>query len=130
MKFSGKTSMVCLVTGETSGPSPRSGHAVCSPGSAGSCEPGYLKLTFSCEQHATPKKEWTKKPVAPPCRELPRRPEEESDYTMDSLTWDARFKAKRRTTETAKVSAEACAQGWGVGGGKRGRGGGAGTGGG
>lgn len=120
VKVSGKTSMVCLVTGETSGPSPWCGHAVCFPGSTGSCEPGYLKLTFSCEQHATPKKEWTKKPAAPPCRELPRRPEDESDYTLDSLTWESCLKAKGRTTETAKVSAEACAQGWGKGVGKGG----------
>ncbi|XP_015420346.1 PREDICTED: deleted in lung and esophageal cancer protein 1 [Myotis davidii] len=75
----------------------------------GSCEPGYLKLTFSCEQHATPKKEWTKKPAAPPCRELPRRPEDESDYTMDSL---ACLKAKGRTTETAKKASPPRNKSW------------------
>ncbi|XP_023619188.1 deleted in lung and esophageal cancer protein 1 [Myotis lucifugus] len=78
----------------------------------GSCEPGYLKLTFSCEQHATPKKEWTKKPAAPPCRKLPRRPEDESDYTLDSLTWDSPLKAKDRTTETAKKAGPPTNKSW------------------
>ncbi|XP_059520387.1 deleted in lung and esophageal cancer protein 1 isoform X2 [Myotis daubentonii] len=78
----------------------------------GSCEPGYLKLTFSCEQHATPKKEWAKKPAAPPCRELPRRPEDESDYTMDSLAWDSCLKAKGRTTETAKKASPPRNKSW------------------
>ncbi|KAB0378116.1 hypothetical protein FD755_009694 [Muntiacus reevesi] len=56
--------------------------------------PGYSKLTFSSEKRSIPKKELTKKPA---CRKMSSQSAEETDYTMDSLTWDSSFKAKRRS---------------------------------
>ncbi|XP_043741751.1 deleted in lung and esophageal cancer protein 1 isoform X4 [Cervus elaphus] len=56
--------------------------------------PGYSKPTFSSEKRSIPKKELTKKP---PCRKMSSQSAEETDYTMDSLTWDSSFKAKLRS---------------------------------
>ncbi|XP_027987871.2 deleted in lung and esophageal cancer protein 1 [Eptesicus fuscus] len=77
----------------------------------GNREPGYLKLTFSCEKRSTPKKEWTKKPEAR-CRRIRRKTEDESDYTMDSLTWESSLKAKGGTTETAKKASPPQNKSW------------------
>ncbi|KAB0392789.1 hypothetical protein E2I00_006305, partial [Balaenoptera physalus] len=65
--------------------------------------PGYSKLTFSCEKRSVPKKELTKKLA---CRKMPSQSEEETDYTMDSLTWDPSFKAKLRSRATVKRQLE------------------------
>lgn len=97
-----------------SGPSRWCGHSAGFLGATGNWEPGYLKQTFSREKHSTPKTEWSKTPRAL-CRQAPGKPEDEWDYTVDSLTWDSSLKAKGRATETAKVSAEGGA-------GERGRG--------
>ncbi|XP_005222609.2 deleted in lung and esophageal cancer protein 1 isoform X1 [Bos taurus] len=56
--------------------------------------PGYSKPTFSSEKRSIPKKELTKKPA---CRKMSSQSAEETDYTMDSLTWDSSFKAKLRS---------------------------------
>nr|KAF6335071.1 DLEC1 cilia and flagella associated protein [Pipistrellus kuhlii] len=82
-----------------------------SPAPKGNREPGYLKLTFSCEKHATPKKELAKKPEAG-CRKIRRKDEEESDYTMDSLSWVSHLKAKSRTTEPAKIASPPQNKSW------------------
>ncbi|XP_068413976.1 deleted in lung and esophageal cancer protein 1 isoform X2 [Eschrichtius robustus] len=61
--------------------------------------PGYSKPTFSCEKRSVPKKELTKKLA---CRKTPSQSEEETDYTVDRLTWDPSFKAKLRSRATVK----------------------------
>uniref|UniRef100_A0A452FIH2 DLEC1 cilia and flagella associated protein n=1 Tax=Capra hircus TaxID=9925 RepID=A0A452FIH2_CAPHI len=53
--------------------------------------PGYSKQTFSSEKRSIPKNELTKKPT---CRKMSSPSAEETDYTMESLTWDSSFKAK------------------------------------
>ncbi|XP_057411803.1 deleted in lung and esophageal cancer protein 1 isoform X2 [Balaenoptera acutorostrata] len=71
--------------------------------------PGYSKLTFSCEKRSVPKKELTKKLA---CRKTPSQSEEETDYTMDSLTWDPSFKAKLRSRATVKKAGSPKNKNW------------------
>ncbi|XP_059795170.1 deleted in lung and esophageal cancer protein 1 isoform X1 [Balaenoptera ricei] len=71
--------------------------------------PGYSKLTFSCEKRSVPKKELTKKLA---CRKMPSQSEEETDYTMDSLTWDPSFKAKLRSRATVKKTGSPKNKNW------------------
>ncbi|XP_037357455.1 deleted in lung and esophageal cancer protein 1 [Talpa occidentalis] len=67
----------------------------------GNFDPRCKKMTFSCEMHAVPKQELTKK-AGPSCKKLlPKL--EESDYTLDSLTWDLPSKVKVSTKETVKA---------------------------
>ncbi|KAI4563992.1 hypothetical protein MJG53_021113, partial [Ovis ammon polii x Ovis aries] len=61
--------------------------------------PGYSKLTFSSEKRSIPKNELTKKPT---CRKMSSPSAEETDYTMESLTWDSSFKAKLRSRAAIK----------------------------
>lgn len=89
--------------------SPWYGSSVGFLGATGSCTPGYLKLTFSCEKRSITKKELTEKLEAS-CRKTRTRSEDELDNTVDSLTWDSSLKARLRTKETAKVSVEAWAR--------------------
>lgn len=79
-----------------------------SPAPKGNQEPGYLKLTFSCEKRATQKKERAKKPDEAGCRKIRRKDEEESDYTMDSLTWVSHL----RTPEPAKIASPPQNKSW------------------
>ncbi|KAM5233383.1 deleted in lung and esophageal cancer protein 1 isoform 2-T2 [Hipposideros larvatus] len=67
----------------------------------GTLVPGYSKLTFSFEKRSIPKKELTNKFEAS-CKKALTKPEDELDYTMDSVTWDSSSKAKLRTKETVK----------------------------
>ncbi|XP_062970663.1 deleted in lung and esophageal cancer protein 1 [Cynocephalus volans] len=67
----------------------------------GSSQPGYSKMTFSCEKRSIPKKELNEK-LKVSCREKLAESEGDLDYTMDSLTWDSTPKAKQRTKETVK----------------------------
>ncbi|XP_019502695.1 PREDICTED: deleted in lung and esophageal cancer protein 1-like, partial [Hipposideros armiger] len=69
--------------------------------SPGTLVPGYSKLTFSFEKRSIPKKELTNKFEAS-CKKTLTKPEDELDYTMDSVTWDSSSKAKLRTKETVK----------------------------
>ncbi|XP_054936117.1 deleted in lung and esophageal cancer protein 1 isoform X4 [Physeter macrocephalus] len=75
----------------------------------GAFVPGYSKLTFSCEKRSVPKKELTKKLA---CRKTPSQSEEETDYTMDSLTWDSSFKAKLRSRATVKKTGSPKNKNW------------------
>ncbi|XP_032503469.1 deleted in lung and esophageal cancer protein 1 isoform X3 [Phocoena sinus] len=75
----------------------------------GALVPGYSKLTFSCEKRSVPKKELTKKLA---CRKMPSQSEEETDYTMDSLTWDSSFKGKLRSRATAEKTGSPKNKNW------------------
>ncbi|XP_029099980.1 deleted in lung and esophageal cancer protein 1 isoform X8 [Monodon monoceros] len=75
----------------------------------GAFVPGYSKLTFSCEKRSVPKKELTKKLA---CRKMPSQSEEETDYTMDSLTWDSSFKGKLRSRATAEKTGSLKNKNW------------------
>ncbi|XP_030619967.1 deleted in lung and esophageal cancer protein 1-like isoform X4 [Delphinapterus leucas] len=75
----------------------------------GAFVPGYSKLTFSCEKRSVPKKELTKKLA---CRKMPSQSEEETDYTMDSLTWDSSFKGKLRSRATAEKTGSPKNKNW------------------
>ncbi|XP_016051691.1 PREDICTED: deleted in lung and esophageal cancer protein 1, partial [Miniopterus natalensis] len=77
----------------------------------GNLDPGYLKLTFSCERRSIQKKEVTKKLEAS-CRKALTEPEDEADCTVDSLTWDSSLKAKRRSKETAKTASPPRNRSW------------------
>nr|XP_058933216.1 deleted in lung and esophageal cancer protein 1 isoform X3 [Kogia breviceps] len=71
--------------------------------------PGYSKLTFSCEKRSVPKKELTKKLA---CRKTPSQSEEETDYTMGSLTWDSSLKAKLRSRAPVKKTGSPKNKNW------------------
>ncbi|XP_024612010.1 deleted in lung and esophageal cancer protein 1 isoform X3 [Neophocaena asiaeorientalis asiaeorientalis] len=75
----------------------------------GALVPGYSKLTFSCEKRSVPKSELTKKLA---CRKMPSQSEEETDYTMDSLTWDSSFKGKLRSRATAEKTGSPKNKNW------------------
>ncbi|XP_039699231.1 deleted in lung and esophageal cancer protein 1 isoform X3 [Pteropus medius] len=77
----------------------------------GTFTPGYSKLTFSCEKRFVPKKEPIKKLEASGKKMLTKS-EDESDYTMDSLTWDSPSKAKLRTKETVKKASLSKNKNW------------------
>ncbi|XP_057560762.1 deleted in lung and esophageal cancer protein 1 isoform X5 [Hippopotamus amphibius kiboko] len=79
------------------------------PAPKGVFVPRYSKLTFSCEKRSIPTKELTKKLA---CRKTPSQPEEETDYTMDSLTWDSCFKAKLRSRATVKKTGSPKNKNW------------------
>nr|KAF6473888.1 DLEC1 cilia and flagella associated protein [Rousettus aegyptiacus] len=65
----------------------------------GTFTPGYSKLTFSCEKRFVPKKELIKKLEAS-CKKMLTKSEDESDYTMESLTWDSPSETKLGAKET------------------------------
>ncbi|XP_026943905.1 deleted in lung and esophageal cancer protein 1 isoform X4 [Sagmatias obliquidens] len=75
----------------------------------GAFVPGYSKLTFSFEKRSVPKIELTKKLA---CRKMPSQSEEETDYTMDSLTWDSSFKGKLRSRATAEKTGSPKNKNW------------------
>ncbi|XP_054451839.1 deleted in lung and esophageal cancer protein 1 [Pteronotus mesoamericanus] len=77
----------------------------------GNFVPGYLKLTFSCEQRSILPKELTRKLEAS-CRETLMRSEDEFDCTVDSLTQDSSLKAKCKTKETAKKASPPKNKNW------------------
>ncbi|XP_012575761.1 PREDICTED: deleted in lung and esophageal cancer protein 1 isoform X2 [Condylura cristata] len=66
----------------------------------GKFAPRYTRTTFSYEMRTVPKKDPAKKP-GPSKKLLPKL--EESDYTVDSLTWGPPSKAKVGTKETVKA---------------------------
>ncbi|KAM5314310.1 deleted in lung and esophageal cancer protein 1 isoform 2-T2 [Glossophaga mutica] len=68
----------------------------------GNPTPHYLKLTFSCEKRSVVAKKQLMEKHEASCRKTGTRSEDESDYTVDSLTWDSSLKAQPRTKETAK----------------------------
>ncbi|XP_037587254.1 deleted in lung and esophageal cancer protein 1 isoform X3 [Cebus imitator] len=73
--------------------------------------PGYLKMTFSCEQHSIPKKELNKK-LKDSCRKKLAKLEDELDHTVDSVTWNSTPKAKQRTREPLKKTSPPKNKNW------------------
>ncbi|KAM5280061.1 deleted in lung and esophageal cancer protein 1 [Ctenodactylus gundi] len=67
----------------------------------GSLRPGCAKLTFSCGKYSISEIELDKK-LEVSCRERLPGFGDESDYTVDSLTWTSVAEANERTKETLK----------------------------
>nr|XP_010339800.2 deleted in lung and esophageal cancer protein 1 isoform X1 [Saimiri boliviensis boliviensis] len=73
--------------------------------------PGYLKMTFSCEQRSIPEKELNKK-LEDSCRKKLAKLEDELDHTVDSVTWKSTPKAKQRTREPLKKASPSKNKHW------------------
>uniref|UniRef100_A0A2K6UKE3 DLEC1 cilia and flagella associated protein n=1 Tax=Saimiri boliviensis boliviensis TaxID=39432 RepID=A0A2K6UKE3_SAIBB len=73
--------------------------------------PGYLKMTFSCEQRSIPEKELNKK-LEDSCRKKLAKLEDELDHTVDSVTWKSTPKAKQRTREPLKKASPSKNKNW------------------